>query len=170
MKILFKFIPAMLILFSFSNCANGRKLQEEPPIDIKPAYYTTWTGGVKGAGAGINFFIPTEGDDKVVLDSVYFRGRKAALQKDLAEPGLYVAQFRIPAPDAKRDIIMHADPKKEYGNTPPVIPEEMPFKLEKDEAAVRYIINGRPKYFKLKAVGKRENDSLQIKNPENIRH
>ncbi len=55
---------------------------------------------------------------------------KLPLQKETAEPGLYVAQFKIPSPDAKRDIIMHVDPKKEYGNKPPVIPEEMPFKLE----------------------------------------
>ena len=170
MKIFLKFIPVTLILFSFYNCANGRKLQEEPPIDVKPAYYTTWNAGVKGAASGINFFVPTEGDDKVVLDSVYFRGRKAALQKESSQPGLYVAQFRIPSSEAKRDIIMHVDPKKEYGNRPPVIPQEMPFKLEKDEAAVRYIVNGKAKFFKLKAVVKKEDDSIEIKKPENIRH
>ncbi|MGB7843608.1 MAG: hypothetical protein WBL21_12505 [Salinimicrobium sp.] len=170
MKIFLKFISVMLILFGFTNCANGRKLQEESPVDVKPAYYTTWDAGVKGAGSGINFFIPTQGDDKIVLDSVYFRGRKAALQKEPSQPGLYVAQFRIPSSEDKRDIIMHVDPKKEYGNPPPVIPQEMPFKLEKDEAAVRYMVNGRTKYFKLKAVVKKEDDSTEIKKPENIRH
>ncbi|MFD2517407.1 hypothetical protein [Salinimicrobium flavum] len=171
MKIFLKTIPALLVLFSFSNCANGKKLQEEPPLAIKEAYYTSWVGGVKGAGSGINLYIPAEEDAEISLDSVYFRGRKAVLEKDPAEPGLYVATFKIRSDEGKAaDIIMHRDPKKEYGNKPPVILEKIPFELEQDEAVVRYTRNGKEKYFRITGIKKKETGEVILKNPQNIQH
>ncbi|GAB2762719.1 hypothetical protein [Salinimicrobium soli] len=171
MKKLLKIFAFLLLLLSFTYCANGRKLQEEPPIDIKQAYYSTWTGGVKGAASGITFIIPTEGDGKVVLDSVYFRGRKAALQKEPTDSTLYIAQFKIPSRENYRDkVIMHADPKEEYGNPTPEILPDIPFELKPDEAVVRYTDNGRAKYFKIKGIKKKDSTEVPIKNPQNIRH
>ena len=171
MKNLFRLLPVTLILFSFSNCSSGRRLQEEPPVEIKQAYYTTWRAEVRGADSGIAFFVPTEGDKDVVLDSIYFRGRKEALQKESSEANLYVAYFKIPSKEGlPDDFVMHSDPKKEFGNEPPVIIKDFPFELEADEAVVQYSVNGKIKYFKLRAIKKEESGPIMRKKPENIRH
>lgn len=169
MKLLLKTIPALLVLFSFSNCANGKKLQEDAPvaIDVEQAYYTTWTGGVRTAGSGYNLFIPLKPNSQIQLDSAFFRGRKAVIEKVDSEAGLFVARFKNPS---KKDIIMHADPKEEYGNEPPVILEKLPFELEEDEAVVKYSKNGNSNYFRIKEVKKKESGEVKIKNPQNIQH
>lgn len=160
-----------IVMGFFSNCANGKRLQEEPPVALKQAYYTSYTGGVRGADSGFTLFIPVEKGAEIVMDSVYFRGRKAAIQKDTEDPNLYVAYFKIPSSEAKApELIMHSDPKKEYGNKPLVILEDMPFEMEKDEAVIKYSKNGKAKFFKISGIQKQDSGDMKIKNPENIRH
>ncbi|MDX1603742.1 MAG: hypothetical protein R3209_11780 [Salinimicrobium sediminis] len=168
MKSLLLSFSALLVLISFSSCANGKQLQEDPPKSVQQAYYTTWTGGVKGAGSGYNLFIPVDKDSKIVMDTVYFRGKKGVLEKVASEEGLYVARFKSPA--EPRDMVMHADPKMEYGNRPPEIIEDLPFELAEGEAVVRYTKNGKEKYFRIKNIQKKDSGEVKLKNPENIRH
>lgn len=171
MKQCLQLLSAGLILFGLTSCANGKKLQEESPVPLKQAYYTSWTGGVKGADSGYTLFIPAEADTEVQLDSVYFRGRKAVLEKSGAEPNLYVAYFKIPSEEGKpTDVVMHIDPKKEYGNKPPQLPEKIPFELEEGEAVVKYTRSGKEKYFRITGIQKRDSADVEIKKPENIRH
>lgn len=168
MKPFFLSFSALLVLFSFSNCANGKQLQEEPPKAVEQAYYSPWTGGVRGAGSGFNLYIPVAADAEIELDTVYFRGRKGVLEKEPSNPNLYVAQFRNPG--ASKDLVMHKDPKMEYGNEPPAIIEKIPFELEEGEAVVRYTRKGKEKYFRIKNIGKKELDEVRLKNPKNIQH
>lgn len=168
MKSLLLSFSALLVLISFSSCANGKQLQEDPPKSVQQAYYTTWTGGVKGAGSGYNLFIPVDKDSKIVMDTVYFRGKKGVLEKVAFEEGLYVARFKSPA--EPRDMVMHADPKMEYGNRPPEIIEDLPFELAEGEAVIRYTKNGKDKYFRIKNIQKKDSGEVKLKNPENIRH
>ena len=171
MNFLLKSIPALVILFSFTNCANGRKLQEEPPVEIKQAYYTSGTGGVKGAASGFTLFLPTEGEVGVEMDSVYFRGRRTALQKESSEDKLYVASFKIPSREANApEIIMHKDPRMEYGNPTPQILPDIPFELKPDEAMVQYTVKGQVKYFRVKGIKKRDSAAVPIKKPKKIQH
>lgn len=159
---------ALVVLFSFSNCANGKQLQEEPPKAVKEAYYTTWTGGVRGAGSGYNLFIPVAADSEIALDTVYFRGRKAVLEKEPSEANLYVARFKNPGVD--KDFVMHKDPKMEYGNQVPAVIEKIPFELAEGEAVVRYTRDGVEKFFRIKNIQKKDSEEVRLKNPENIRH
>ena len=170
MKILLKTLPALLVIFSFTNCANGKKLQETPPAVVDQAYFTTWTGGVRTAGSGYNLFIPVKPNSDLQLDSVYFRGRKVAIEKEASENGLFVARFKNSSENEGRDIVMHADPRKEYGNKPPVILEKIPFELQPDEAVVLYTKNGKSKYFKITGIRKKESGDVKIKDPQNIQH
>ena len=171
MKFAIKLTSAFLLVFVLASCANGKQLQEQPPFEIGKAYYTTWTAGVKAAGSGYNLFIPVAEDSEIVLDSAYFRGRKAEVIKEISQPNLFVARFKIPSTEGKEpDVVMHADPRMEYGNKPPVILEDIPFELEADEAVLRYSKNGKAKYFKIKNLEKRESRDVKIKNPENILH
>lgn len=158
-------------LIIFANCANGKKLQEDPPIALKQVYYTSYSAGVKGADAGFNLYIPVEKAATIQMDTVYFRGRKAVLQQDPGDPNLYVATFKIPSAEGKApELIMHEDPKKEFGNPIPERLEKMPFEMEKDEAVVQYVKKGKVSYFKIKDIQNRDSDGVKIKKPENIRH
>ncbi|UZH56601.1 hypothetical protein JRG66_07040 [Salinimicrobium tongyeongense] len=168
MKPFFFSFSALLVLMSFSNCANGKQIQEEPPKAVGQAFYTTWTGGVRGAGSGVNLFVPVAGDSEIKMDSVYFRGRKGLLEKDPSDPNLYVARFKTPG--AAKDFVMHKDPKMEYGNEVPERIEKIPFELAEGEAVVRYTRNGKEKFFRIKDIQKKDSEEVRLKNPENIRH
>lgn len=171
MKPFFHILFFCTFLFIFANCANGKKLQEEPPVDLEQAYYTSYTGAVKGATSGFNLFIPLAEGRNIQMDTVYFRGRKAVVQRDSLNPDLYVATFKIPSKEAKApELIMHEDPKMEYGNPVPERLEKMPFDMENDEAVVQYTQNGKVKYFKITGLQNRDSTKVKIKKPENIRH
>ena len=168
MKPFFLSFSTLLVIFGFSSCANGKQLQEEPPKAVQQAYYTTWTGGVKGAGSGFNLFVPVAANAKIELDTVYFRGRKGVLEKVASEENLYVARFKNP--DKSKDFVMHEDPKKEFGNELPVRIEKIPFELEEGEAVVRYTKDGNEKFFRIRNIEKRDSAEVRLKNPQNIRH
>ncbi|WP_324720239.1 hypothetical protein [Salinimicrobium sp. HB62] len=168
MKPFFLSLSALLILMSFSNCANGKQLQEEPPMVVKEAYYTTWKGGVRGAGSGFNLFIPVTADAEIEMDTVYFRGRKSVLEKEPFDPHLYVARFKNPG--VNKDFVMHKDPKMEYGNELPAVIEKIPFELEEGEAVVRYTKDGVEKFFRIKDIQRRDDGEVRLKKPENIQH
>lgn len=163
-------LSALVVLLSFSNCANGKQLQEEPPKAVKEPFYTTWTGGVKAAGSGFNLFIPVEENSEIVMDTVYFRGRSAVLEKEPSEENLYVARFKNPSAGPDRDFVMHKDPKMEYGNKPPAVIEKIPFELAEGEAVVRYTKKGKPKYFRLTGIQKKDSTEVKLKKPSNIQH
>ena len=167
MKQLLQILSAGLVLFGLTGCANGKKIQEEAPLSLQQPYYTDWTGET----SGLSLFIPVEDQQGVQLDSVYFRGRGAVLERSGAEPHLYVAYFKIPSEEGKStDVIMHIDPKKEYGNKPPQLPKKIPFELQEGEAVVKYSRDGKEKYFRITGIQKKDSTDVEIKRPENIRH
>lgn len=159
------------VLF-LSNCANGQKLQKNPPAELQQAYYTTWRGDARGAGSGFNLFIPfsDKNNGTVEFDSVYFRGKSAVLQSLPNQPEMLVAYFRNESPKKAPDLIMSSDPKKEYGNKAPIIPKEIPFKLKEDEAVIVFKKDGQKSYFRIENIEKRDSGEPKIKNPENIQH
>ena len=170
MKPLYLSFLALSFIFSFSSCANGKQLQEEPPKTVQQAYYTNWTGGVKAAGSGFNLFIPVEEGSEMQMDTVYFRGKKGMLEKVASQENLYVARFKTASAEHDRDLVMHKDPKMEYGNKPPAIIEKIPFELAEGEAIVHFTKNGKSKYFRLTGIQKRDSAEVKVKKPENIQH
>lgn len=173
MKIGLIFLFGIIAVMSFSSCANGRKIRKEAPIDIQQAYYTTWVGGTKGAGSGLNLYIPvieTE-DVEIELDSVYFRGKRAKLQTKPQDDNLHIGYFRTSDNSGKvPDLIMSSDPKEEYGNEPPEIIEKFPFDLEENQAVISFRKNGKKGYYKVDVVEKEDYGDRKIKYPGNIQH
>ena len=171
MKVIYIYLFGILLICSFSNCANGQKVQEDAPVPFQQVYYSTYTGGVKGAGSGLNLYIPVSlfNDSGIALDSVYFRGRRAALQTKPQNKNLYIAYFKTSGKEKAPDLIMSSDPREEYGNRPPQIIEEIPFELEEDEAMVSFKKDGKTGYYKITGIEQKE-DEVEIKYPENIHH
>ena len=47
------------------------------------------------------------------------------------------------------NYILHKDPKKEFGNKPPIITEKIPFVLNDNEAVITYKVNNKTEYYKV---------------------
>lgn len=149
MKYIYFLLSAAFITAIFSNCAGNKELQERAPAQFKQAYFTSTQDSIK-------LYIPVGAiqTDRVSLDSVYFKGLKATLQKDLQNPGIYFAQFYI----GKQDLIMSSDPKEEYVNKMPQKSEEVPFELEDDEAVIVFTQNNKTKYFRITGIQERSKE------------
>jgi hypothetical protein len=149
MKYIFFFVSAGFITAIFSNCAGNKGLQERSPAQFQQAYYTTNQEGIK-------LIIPVESiqNNKVILDSVYFQGLKAALQKDLKNPAFYFAQFN----KGKQDLIMSSDPKEEYVNKIPRKAEKVPFEMKDDEAVIVFTQYNKTEYFKIRGIMERSKE------------
>ena len=146
MKYLYLLISVTLVTALFASCAGNKDLQEKAPVKMDASYFTT-------KGEILTLYIPVTAIQKnrVSLDSVYFRNKKATLVESPASPGVYMATFNT----GKPDMIMSSDPKEEYGNKMPQKLGKMDFELKEDEAILIFIQNTKVKYYKLTGVKER---------------
>ncbi|HEY9184386.1 MAG TPA: hypothetical protein VIM94_03575 [Salegentibacter sp.] len=140
------FLFSIVLLSILSSCGSNKELQERAPAQFNEVYYSQTENG-------LNLYIPVAviQENRVKLESVYFRGMHSALNLDAEKPNLYVASFAT----GKGDKIMHEDPKEEYGNKAPQAPKESPFKIESDEAILVFKQNEKTKYYKLTGIEER---------------
>ncbi len=147
MKNAIHFLAGIFVLGVFASCGSNKDLQERAPAQFSEAYYVYTSNGIQ-----LNIPVVAIQDERISLDSVYFHGMKSALEKNEEQPNIYVANFRM----GMGDKVMHKDPKKEYGNTPPQMPEESPFEINKDEAVLVFTQNGKTKFYKLTGIVEKE--------------
>lgn len=137
-----------LIFFSalFTNCAGNKNMQGKAPAQIQQAYYTT-------QGDLLNFYLPVTAiqDERVALNSIYFRGKKADLLQYSENSGLFVATINT----GKPDLIMSSDPKEEYKNKAPQVSDKQSFELKENEAVLIFTENGKEKYYKIAGIEER---------------
>lgn len=140
----------LIVLLSTFSCASTKNIQQEPPIELGEVYFERWNAGVKGGGYGYNVFIPVK-ENKVQLDSIYFRDKSAKLTNDKS-PNLYIGRFKVDT-QVNEDFIMSSDPNEEANNQIKVPEKEtIPFTLEPNQCIVSYIKNGKTQYFKIENV------------------
>lgn len=85
---------------------------------------------------------------KINFTDLYFGGKKEKIQSKKDENGTFIiGDFKNSLANLK-DIQLHGDPKKEYGNTPPKI-EKTPFELKENEAVISYKVDGETRYYKI---------------------
>lgn len=138
-------IIALFLVTSLTNCSTmqnkNNHLQKEAPFTVVEALH------ISNENAPYTILSIKKTNPEIVLDEVYFLDKKLKLKLDA---GSYIAKINT---IINKDLILHSDPKKEYGNTPPVV-EKIPFKLKDNEAVVSYKIKGIVKYYKLKVIHK----------------
>ena len=150
MRTLLNIIFGSAILFGFSQCGNSKdiayKVQEKSAFKIRKATYKEWVAGIRGGGGGVNVFFTIDGFDssKITLDSVFFRGQKAKIEKNNS---LYIGRF-ITEANQQLDMIISSDTDAEYGNKAPIKTVKFPFELKDNEAIISYKENGKQKYYK----------------------
>ncbi len=166
--ILIKKIPILLVwllsITCFLQCKSAKMAKTKPPMQFGNVYYQHWVSGVKGGGSGYNIYIPIKSNPtKTVLDSVYFKGKKAKLEQ---QDNLFIGRFKSDI-NSKEDIILSNKPFAEYGNKAPKLPEKTPFELNETECIVSFTENGEVKYFKINEVYKKELERYQSAPPKN---
>ncbi len=153
----------LVILFSIGiilfSCKSS-KLDTNIPFQIKKATYQYWTGGQPGVhGIKIELLLANLKED-ITLQDVYFKNRKEKLylKKSTEENTLFTANFNT-AKDQNTDMILHDDPKKEYGNT---LPNKVGFpkNITENQCVISYLQNNK-EYFHTINLIKEENASYQ---------
>lgn len=137
-------------MLSASKCDDSKEFVETPPFKTGEVMSEAWEDEKNKSGT--NLFIPIVEGKEIQLDSAYFRGEIVKLEKIKRDSYLvYIGRFKNTL-IANRDIIMHADPKKEVGNVPPLPKKKMPFELKENEAVISFIVDGEEKYCKLENI------------------
>lgn len=150
MKLLIYIVSIFTIMLGTSKCNQSEKLVNTPPFTTGEVMCENWETGKYESGT--NLFIPIEKGKEIELDSAYFRGQIVKLERIRKDNYLvYIGRFKN-TPLYKKDMVLHSDPKKEAGNTVPILKKELPFELKENEAIVSFIEDGKEKYYKIKNV------------------
>jgi len=147
-------LSLVLIMSSFSQCSSTQKLEKNTSINFGDVYCQKWTAGIKEGGSGINLYIPViKSNKKILLDSVYFRGKVTKLI--ISDDSLhFVGRFKK-IEKSDYDIIMSSNPREEYGNKVPELPKKIPFELKDSECIVSYIDDKSTKYIKIDDINEK---------------
>ncbi|MGS2763516.1 hypothetical protein [Sinomicrobium sp. M5D2P9] len=151
MRAVIQILTGIFVISAFAQCANSRKVLSAQPeaLQLGDVVSENWRTEGKPL-SGTNIFIPVISGSDIFLDSVYYRGMAAKLEK--VQRGNYLVYIGRFTNRQKPDIIMHADPVKEVGNRPPEFPQSIPFELAEGEAVVSYSEKGRTGYFRISGV------------------
>ncbi|GER58719.1 hypothetical protein ULMA_08270 [Patiriisocius marinus] len=145
-----------------TNTNKDYNFIESPSFTIIESYYQHWVAGVQGGGSGINVTIKLDNFVKgVTFENLFFEGKSAPLKEQKINTQVYQAKFKG---DNNNEIIMDGEIINEMANTPPV---KIPFNLNKNEAVVSYIENGKLKFFKISALQEKPMIAYPSANPNN---
>jgi len=143
-----KYFITIISIVLFLNCANTKQqmysLEKQAPFTIEKATYHEWVAGVKGGGAGIDISLLIKEQDttKVILDSIFFRGKKAKITDSR---GVFVAYFRLNS-NLQEELI--APEKKQIESEENQVKYPFP-NLTKEEAILSFVENKKIKYVKI---------------------
>ena len=146
-------ILMLLVMASFSQCSSTKELQDRSPTELGQVYFQKWIAGVEGGGSGLNLMIPIK-ENRMSLDSVYFRGKRAKLEFQEAQM-LYIGRF-LDNFNKPKDMVMSGDKNAEYGNRVPEIQGKIPFDLKDNECVISFKEEGTMKYFKVEDIVEKE--------------
>ena len=135
----------VLAIMGLSSCSSQKKLQSHPPFTVEGPTCQKWTGGMENSGSGLEVRIPITyvNKESIAVQQLFFRGEITDLTIEIINKERFAVGKFSNEKLQKPDIIMHADPKKEFGNQPPILKSEekieFPFELNEDEAVISYI-------------------------------
>lgn len=141
-----KLLSIPLLTIILIQCTSV-KFSNSNPFKVKSAIYTT-NGNVK---------IYYNSANTIVFDSIFFNGKKRKVKLNKNEKGTYLTASFNNSLISLKDLQLHKNPAKEYGNTPPIPikDKKIPFKLKENEAVISYKINGKTNYYKVKNLQKK---------------
>ena len=143
---------ATIIIMSCIQCSSAQ-FDKKAPATITQAIYQDWVGGRPGSKGTLVTIKLIEANKKMTFDSIYFNGKAIKIASNLQNNELTITgNFRDTF--KSRDIILHADPKEEFGNKVPKASNKIPFELQDNEAVISYFIRSKKRYFKISNIKK----------------
>jgi len=143
----------LIILGVFTKCGSSQNLDKNKMItDLQEPYMQKWSAETKDGGSGYMLYFPVAKESNIILEHVYYRGRKVLLTKKEGTT-IFVGRYKN---FSKPNLVMHSDPLKEYGNKLPELPEKIPYQLQKGECVVEYILNGKKGHIRLNEIAEKE--------------
>ena len=160
----------LFLCLALTSCSSQKSLQTDVPFELGDATVQQWLGGKEESGTGYLVTVPVSFVTKEVrFQEMYFRGQTALVTTEKNGDGLIV-KANFATASKKQDLVMHADPKKEVGNQPPVVQKDsnkdFPFDLGPQEAVLSYIDKNRVKYVKLSEL-KEKSPLIYSTKPKN---
>ena len=150
------FISAVLLVLLLSMSCKTQYVETSAPFTIEEKVYFHWAGGQQGAHGTTIRIRGEQTSMNVSFSKIYFQNHEYEIAPVFTSNGfLLEGNFSEYKPD---DMILHADPVQEYGNTPPDVEKKIPFELEADEAIIVYSVNGREGFHKV--TGMKELDRV----------
>lgn len=132
-----KLLSITFLAIILTQCAST-KFDNNAPFTIKSA--------TKSADGNLKVYYAT--NSSVNFEHIYFDGRKENIElKNDANGTFILGSFKNSLVNLK-DIQLHSDPLKEYGNTPPKT-EKIPFTLKENEVVLSYKVNGETRFYKV---------------------
>src|SRR5690606_17978540 len=148
MKYFMKILALWVVILGFTACGSSQKLVEKLPFTLGELRIEPWTVGEPNTQKGVNIYIPVQDLDPLqgALDSLYYQGKVAKLERMTKDSyQVYIGRFM----DSKAsNLILHADPKKEFGNKPQSRVKP-PFAINEDQALLKYTMENQTHYYKL---------------------
>ena len=149
-----KIIFLLVLTISFAHCKTV-KLVQNPPFTITGATYNNWVGGQPGI-KGTNLIIGIENKLNTTVKSIYFRNKKNTVSienrkgKEYLVVNINTSSVMV---GVKRDVVkekgVKTTPLKVYSST-------IPFKLEANQAVIKYMIGKKTFYYKVSNIKKTE--------------
>lgn len=147
------FIPVVIFsIISFTQCSSAQ-FEKTAPATLLESSYQEWVGGRPGSKGVLVTLKFTNIKPETVFDSLYFNGKVVKLNSKM-EANILTLTGNFVETSGSKDLILDADPKKEFGNKPPSLAQKIPFELNQNEAVINYTRKKKKKYFKLEKLKK----------------
>ncbi|WP_223267158.1 hypothetical protein [Polaribacter sp. IC073] len=141
-----KILSILTIIVSFSQCGSN-KFVKNPSFKVEQAVYNNWVGGQPGV-TGTKLEIHLKNAASINFDSLYFQNKITKVEVIQLDDKLQLIGHFSTSKKQKNDIILDADPAKEFQNTPPNL-EKFPFDLKDNEAILSYKKGKKTVFFKI---------------------
>lgn len=139
----------LVILISFTNCKT-QNVNDEIPFTISEKTYLYWVSGKKGSSGTKIRFQGTKKTTNVEFPTIFFQNHEYKVSTEINSRGFVL--IGNSSEQIKKDIYMHQDASREYGNEAPNTKKNIPFELQKNEAILVYSVNGKNFYHKITGI------------------
>ena len=153
-----KSLYLLVIFFGFSQCASTQ-FDKTPPFEIESATYTQWVGGIEGV-SGKSIQIKLSKKTTIAFDSLFFQNKIMKIVVENSEGTSFLIGNYSTSTKQKNELILHSNPAMESKNEIPK-KKKCPFSLKKNEAIIRYKIQGVSNYYKIENLQKTSSKFFQ---------
>lgn len=148
-----KILSLPLLLITLTKCASY-KLEKNPPFKVVSATYSHFVGGRPESPGGTDVKVVYTADSKITFDRIFYKNQDAKVGYDeIGGQKSIIAKFSGVSAKNK-DMQLHNDPAKEFGNNPLSADKKSPFQLKDNEIVISYMQGNKTKYYKINSLKK----------------